>query len=75
MIYLERKPAPPLSRFVKKLWYAKVPDVGRSYQRILPSGCAQVIFNLSRDFLVNRLEDGTEQRTAPALVTGQRSDR
>ena len=73
MIYLERKPAPPLNSFVQTLWYARVPGNEHQYERILPTGCAQIILNLSRDFLLNCLENGCQQRTAPALVVGQRS--
>jgi AraC-like DNA-binding protein len=47
--------------------------VGHRHERVLPSGCAQVVLSLSRDFLTDCLEGGSEQRTAPALMVGQRS--
>jgi AraC-like DNA-binding protein len=73
MLYIERKPALPLRRFVRSLWYASAPVLQHRRERILPSGCAQIVLSLSRDFLTQCSEDGSEQRTAPALMVGQRS--
>jgi AraC-like DNA-binding protein len=73
MLYLEHKPAAPLSRFVRVFWYARAPLVDHRRERILPTGCAQVILNLSRDFLLDCQEGGPQQRIAPALMVGQRS--
>jgi AraC-like DNA-binding protein len=73
MHYLAHKPAAPLSRFVRFLWYCRAPHVNYRRERILPSGCAQVIFGLSRDFLLDCPEGLPDQRTAPALLVGQRS--
>ncbi len=73
MVYIEREPAFPLRRFVRSLWYANAPSVSHRRERILPSGCAQIVLSLSRDFLTDCPEGGPEQRTAPALLVGQRS--
>lgn len=73
MLYIERKPAPPLRRFVRSLWYAKAPDVEHRRERVLPSGCAHVVVSLSRDYLTECRDDGVEERTAPAILVGQRS--
>lgn len=73
MVYIERKPAFPLRRFVRSLWYANAPFVPYPRERILPSGCAQIVLSLSRDFLTDCPNGGPEQRTAPALMVGQRS--
>ena len=73
MLYIERKPAPPLRRFVRSLWYASTPFVEHRRERILPSGCAHIVVSLSQDFLTDCPEDRPEQRTAPALMVGQRS--
>ncbi len=73
VLYLEHQPAPPLSQFIRALWYASAPDVGYTRERILPSGCVEVILSLSRDFLMDCGEDQPDRRDAPALVVGARS--
>ncbi len=73
MIYVERKPGPPLAGLVRALWYAKAPNVGHRKERLLPSGRAEVILNLARDFLVDCPEGRPAARIAPALVVGARS--
>ncbi|MGO9616294.1 MAG: helix-turn-helix domain-containing protein [Terracidiphilus sp.] len=73
MLYLERIPASPLSRFVQVLWYSRAPVAGHRYERILPTGCAQVILNLERDCLHDCLEGSPDQQVAPSLVVGGRS--
>jgi AraC-like DNA-binding protein len=73
MIYIEHKPAFPLRRFVRSLWYACSPFPKYRHERILPSGCAHIVVSLCHNFLTNCTEAGVEQRTAPALMVGQRS--
>jgi AraC-like DNA-binding protein len=73
MLYLAHIPAAPLRRLVRLLWYTRMPPLDHRRQRILPSGCAQVILSFSRDFLLDCPEGLPEQFTAPALVVGQRS--
>jgi len=77
VLYLERIPAAPLNRYVQALWYSQVPVVKHGYERILPSGCAQVILNLERDYLHDCphgcLDGASDQPIAPALVVGGRS--
>lgn len=73
MLYIERKPSLPLQRLVQSLWYAKAPRVEGRRERILPSGCAHVVLTLSRNFLTECVENHPDQRTAPALFVGQRS--
>src|SRR5579871_743637 len=73
MMYLERKPAPPLRRFVRSLWYARMPFAKHRHERILPSGCGHIVVSLSHDFLTGFAEDGTELRIAPGLMVGARS--
>jgi len=74
VFYLERIPAAPLSRFVQILWFAQVPTAAHRYERILPTGCTQVILNLERDCLHDCLEGGPDQLVSPALVIGSRSN-
>ncbi len=73
MVYFEHTPAPPLSRFVQMLWYARVPQAAHTRERILPSGHTQVIVNLARDYLLDCPEGEPEQRSAPSAVVGARS--
>lgn len=51
MIYLERAPSPILRPWVRSLWYCRVPGAPSAREKVLPNGCIQIVFNLSRDFL------------------------
>jgi AraC-like DNA-binding protein len=73
VIYLEHIPAAPLDRFVRVLWYARVPQTLHNRERMLPSGCVQVILNLARDFLLDCPDGEPDHRTSPSLVVGARS--
>jgi AraC-like DNA-binding protein len=73
VLYLERTPAAPLSGFVRKLWYARAPRVAHRRERVLPTGCVQVILNLARDFLLDCPEGERDRRMPSALVVGARS--
>jgi AraC-like DNA-binding protein len=73
MLYLERTPAAPLDRFIRVLWYAQARDVAHRRERVLPSGCVQVILNLARDFLLDCPVGESARRMPPALVLGARS--
>jgi AraC-like DNA-binding protein len=73
MLNLKRIPAPPLSEFIRVLWYARIGDSSHRRERILPSGCVQVILSLARDFLLDCPEGEADRRVAPALVVGARS--
>ncbi|HTW49322.1 MAG TPA: AraC family transcriptional regulator [Acidobacteriaceae bacterium] len=73
MTYLEREPGAGLRPWVRSLWYARGMNFAHPRDRILPTGRAQVIVNLARDFLVDCQEGRPERTMAPALVVGQRS--
>lgn len=73
MLYLEHVPAVPLSRFIRVLWCARAGDVPRHRERVLPSGCVQIILSLSREFILEGLGGSDEYRAKPALVVGARS--
>ena len=73
MLYLEHKPAPPLDKFIRMLWYARVPHAAHSRERVLPTGASQIIINLARNYLLDCPEGGPEQRTAPSSIVGARS--
>jgi len=74
MLYLERAPHPALAPFVKRLWYSCDPNSVHRHQRLLPSGHAQVVISLARDYLTdaNHPTDPL-QHTPPALFLGQYS--
>jgi AraC-like DNA-binding protein len=73
MLFLERIPAAPLNKFIRSLWYAQAGNVAHRRERILPTGCTQVILNLARDFLLDCPEGQRDRRMPPALVVGARS--
>ena len=73
MIYLERTPEAPLAKSIRLLWYAQAPGVLGQRERVLPSGCVQIILNLARDFLLDCPETQAARPVAPALVLGARS--
>lgn len=73
MIYLEHKPAPPLNRLVRSLWYTRTLQPAHRRERILPNGCTHVILNLARDFLHDCPENRPALHSAPSLVVGSRS--
>jgi AraC-like DNA-binding protein len=73
VLYLERQPAPPLDRAVRALWYARASGREHQRERILPTGCVQVILNLERDWLHDCPEGQPSERVAPALIVGARS--
>ncbi len=73
VIYLEQRPAPPLNRFVRSLWYARAPQPGHRLERVLPTGRTQVILNLARDYILDARDNGPLVKAAPSLVIGARS--
>jgi AraC-like DNA-binding protein len=73
LLYLERIPAAPLNQYIRALWYAQAPDVPHHRERVLPSGCVQIILNLARDYLLDCPEGRADCRMPPGLVVGARS--
>jgi AraC-like DNA-binding protein len=71
MLYLERRPHPALAPFIKTLWYACDPQATHRHERILPSGRAQIVISLARDYLTdaNHPTDPL-QHTAAAIFLG-----
>lgn len=72
-MYLQREPGAGLRPWVRELWYARGMDFAHRRERILPTGRAQVIVNLARDFVLDCPEGRPVSGMAPALVVGQRS--
>jgi len=73
VIYLEHTPAAPLDRYIRVLWYSRNSDPQHQHERMLPSGCVQVIINLARDFLVDCHEGESPTLSPPSLIVGARS--
>jgi len=47
MMYLQRRPAPPLNSHVEAIWFCRSEARPRTLERILPTGSAQLIVNLA----------------------------
>jgi AraC-like DNA-binding protein len=73
LLYLQRKPAPPLDRFVHLLWYASDATPAPGRQRILPTGSTQIILSLNRDYLLDCPEGRPSQPGPGAQIVGARS--
>jgi AraC-like DNA-binding protein len=73
MMYLQREPGAALRPWVRALWYARGMDFAHQRERILPTGRAQMIVNLARDFVLDCQEGQAERAMASALLVGQRS--
>ena len=71
MLYLERSPHPALSPFIKTLWYACDPNAVHARQRVLPTGRAQIVISLARDYLTDANHPiDPFQPSAPAVFLG-----
>ena len=71
MLYLEHRPHPALAPFIQSLWYARDPNALHSHQRILPTGRAQVVISLARDYLTDANHPTNPlSPTPPALFLG-----
>ncbi|HTP67272.1 MAG TPA: AraC family transcriptional regulator [Dongiaceae bacterium] len=70
MLYLHRRPAPPLDAFVEAIWFCRSEPRPHALERVLPSGSAQLIINLAED--QTRMYDSTARglvcRIAPGSV-------
>jgi AraC-like DNA-binding protein len=73
VIFLQHTPAAPLNRCIRALWYSRNADPQHRLERMLPSGCVQVILNLARDFLLDCREGRSPDLSPPSLVVGARS--
>lgn len=73
MIFLQQTPATPLNRCIRAIWYSRNADPQHRLERMLPSGCVQVILNLARDFLLDCQEGAPPGLSPPSLVVGARS--
>jgi AraC-like DNA-binding protein len=53
MLYLEHIPTPALAPFIKALWYVRDPHATHRHERVLPTGRAQIVLSLARDYLTD----------------------
>jgi len=49
MLYLHKRPAPPIDRFVESVWLCRNAVDQRRLERVLPTGSGQLIVNLAED--------------------------
>jgi AraC-like DNA-binding protein len=49
MLFLQRRPRPPLDRAIQALWVCRHDPRPRAYERVLPNGGPQLIINLLED--------------------------
>jgi AraC-like DNA-binding protein len=68
MLYLERPPHPALSPFIKTLWYACDPHSTHRYERVLPTGRAQIVISLARDYLTDANHPTDPLQHSPAAI-------
>lgn len=68
MLYLERRPHPALAPFIKSFWYACDPHAIHRHERVLPSGRAQVVISLARDYLTDANHPTDPLQHSPAAL-------
>jgi len=49
MLFIQRRPLPPLDRWIECLWLCRSEPRPRALERVLPSGGSQLILNLAED--------------------------
>jgi AraC-like DNA-binding protein len=76
VVFLCRKPAPPLRRHVTALWYCHGFTAAHAKDRILPDGAATLIFNLAEDEtrVYDRHDTSKYLRTRGASITGPQTE-
>ncbi len=70
MIYVSRRPAPPLDASVSAVWYFKSAPRPFGFERVLPKGRAQLIVNLKDDRTRTYDEHGGCVEAPGAVVSG-----
>ena len=68
MFYLERTPHPALAPYIKTFWYARDPQATHRPQRVLPSGHAQIVISLARDYLTDANHPINPLQHSPAAI-------
>lgn len=70
MIYVSRRPAPPLDASVSAVWYFKSAPRPFGFERVLPKGRAQLVVNLKDDRTRSYDERGGCIEAPGAVVSG-----
>ena len=73
MLFLQRRPAPPLDLYVESLWLCRAPHRARTLDRVQPTGAPQLILNLAEDRTraYERRADRFDCRDSPgSILTG-----
>jgi AraC-like DNA-binding protein len=75
VIYLEHRPALPLTNFVDRIWYCRAPDLPHARERVLPTGRMQILFNLASDALIDCCAQSGKEigKLSPSVLAGPRS--
>jgi len=64
MPFTQRRPAPPLDKWIEYLWLCRSEPRPRALERVLPSGGSQLILNLAEDETRVYRDAGAQFRTA-----------
>ena len=64
MLFTQRRPAPPLDKWIEYLWLCRSEPRPRALERVLPSGGSQLILNLAEDETRVYRDAGAQFRTA-----------
>lgn len=70
MVYVSRRPAPPLDASVSAVWYFRSAPRPFGFERVLPKGRAQLVVNLKEDRTRTYDERGTCIVAPGAVVSG-----
>ena len=68
MLYLEHQPHPALKPFIKALWYVRDPHAIHRHERVLPTGRAQIVISLARDYLTDASNPADPLEHSPAGI-------
>ena len=76
MLFLHRKPSPPLSDFVDVLWLYEGYEVSHEKERLMPDGSVELVINLAEDRIRNYDPHNPDKfETIPGcVVSGPRSE-
>ena len=76
MIWVHRKPAPPLSDLVELLWYCESEPLPHKRERLLPSGTTELVVNLREDSVrvYDRDDVSRARRMSGTVLCGPQSE-
>lgn len=71
MLYLDRRPSPPLDRFIKSIWFCQSRPRPFALERVLPNGSSQLVVNLKEDRTrIYHPESGAMTATCGTVLSG-----